>query len=45
MVCATEVNATLLYGKFDIEGLFVEIRLPFSPIVLLIKQCQHRRQF
>lgn len=45
VVCATEVNATLLYGKFDIEGLFVEIRLPFSPIVPLIKQCQQKRQF
>lgn len=38
MVYATEVNATLLYGKFDIEGLFVELRLPFSPIVPLIKK-------
>lgn len=45
VVCATEVNATLLYGKFDIEGLFVEIRLPFSPIVPLIKQYQQKRQF
>lgn len=45
VVCATEVNATLLYGKFDIEGLFVGIGLPFSSIVPLIKQCQQKRQF